>query len=91
MRVTLLHSTANHNETLAEQIAHCSNCNLPLDQLLKEKSVFEMVNVCLEVEVSRHIARELLAYRCFSFHEVSHTLDYSPIRSQEVEWQEKQQ
>lgn len=92
MRVVLLHSSANHNETLAEQIAHYSHCNLPIDQLLKkEKSLFEMVNVCLDVEVGRHIARELLVSPYFSFHEVSHSLDFSPARSQEVEWQEKQQ
>jgi thymidylate synthase (FAD) len=37
----------------------------------KHWSPFEMVNVCMEIEVSRDIARQILRHRSFSFQEFS--------------------
>lgn len=44
-----------------------------LNYLLKHKhfSPFEMVNVCLEIETTRDIARQMLRHRSFSFQEFS--------------------
>jgi thymidylate synthase (FAD) len=44
-----------------------------IDYLIQHKhwSPFEMVNVCLEIEVTRDIARQLLRHRSFSFQEFS--------------------
>jgi thymidylate synthase (FAD) len=97
MKVTLVHSSFNQNESIEEQIAYCSQSTLPIDQLMpylieqEYWSSFEMVNICLEIEVSRPIARELLTNRSFSFHQVSHSLDYSVREARQVEWEEKQQ
>ena len=37
----------------------------------KHWSPFEMVSVCMEIETTRHIARQLLRHRSFSFQEYS--------------------
>ena len=37
----------------------------------KHWSPFEMVNVCMEIEVTRDIARQILRHRSFSFQEFS--------------------
>ena len=44
-----------------------------LTYLMKHKhwSPFEMVNVCMEIEVTRDIARQILRHRSFSFQEFS--------------------
>jgi thymidylate synthase (FAD) len=44
-----------------------------LKYLIKEKhwSPFEMVNVCMEIETTRDIARQILRHRSFSFQEFS--------------------
>lgn len=44
-----------------------------LQYLIKHKhwSPFEMVNVCMEIEVTRDIARQILRHRSFSFQEFS--------------------
>ena len=82
--------------TLEEQIAYCARVSNPASQanalhndkliryLIQHKhwSPFEMVNICLEIETTRDIARQLLRHRSFSFQEFSQryatpSLDFS--------------
>lgn len=72
-------------ESLEEIIAYCARVSNPANQeksdtaeglikyLIKHKhwSPFEMVNVCLEIETTRDIARQILRHRSFSFQEFS--------------------
>jgi thymidylate synthase (FAD) len=71
--------------TLLEQIAYCARVSNPANQnntdtaeklvryLIKNQhwSPLEMVNVCLEIETTRDIARQILRHRSFSFQEFS--------------------
>jgi thymidylate synthase (FAD) len=71
--------------SLTEQIAYCARVSNPSNQLnletsdklikylIKHKhwSPFEMVNICLEIETTRDIARQILRHRSFSFQEFS--------------------
>ena len=75
----------NEEKTLEEQIAYCARVSNPTSQennLNNQKllsylmqhghwSPFEMVSVCLEIETSRDIARQILRHRSFSFQEFS--------------------
>ena len=68
-----------------ELIAYCARVSNPANQqsnqtsnkllqyLIKHKhwSPFEMVSVCMEIETTRDIARQLLRHRSFSFQEYS--------------------
>lgn len=70
---------------LTELVAYCARVSNPSNQhnhetadrliryLLKHKhfSPFEMVNVCLEIETTRDIARQILRHRSFTFQEFS--------------------
>jgi thymidylate synthase (FAD) len=70
---------------LQELVAYCARISNPGNQhnmetsekllryLLKHKhfSPFEMVSVCLSIEVTRDIARQILRHRSFSFQEFS--------------------
>ena len=70
---------------LLEQIAYCARVSNPANQdnvetaeklvryLIKNKhwSPLEMVSVCLEIETTRDIARQILRHRSFSFQEFS--------------------
>ena len=70
---------------LLEQIAYCARVSNPANQnnmdtaeklvryLIKNKhwSPLEMVNVCMEIETTRDIARQILRHRSFSFQEFS--------------------
>jgi thymidylate synthase (FAD) len=72
-------------DNIAELIAYCARISNPGNQsnvetseklikyLLKNKhfSPFEMINVCLEINTTRDIARQLLRHRSFSFQEFS--------------------
>lgn len=72
-------------ENLQELVAYCARVSNPANQnntetsekliryLIKNRhwSPFEMVNVCLEVNTTRDIARQLLRHRSFSFQEFS--------------------
>lgn len=72
-------------KTLLEQIAYVARVSNPENQesnetaerlvkyLMRNKhwSPFEMVNVCLEVNTTRDIARQMLRHRSFSFQEFS--------------------
>jgi thymidylate synthase (FAD) len=79
-------SYSYHEEkTLEEQIAYCARVSNPTSQennLNNQKllsylmdhghwSPFEMVSVCLEIDTSRDIARQILRHRSFSFQEFS--------------------
>lgn len=79
-KVSLVWST-NEGEQLIAKMARVSN---PSNQdnpeyekliryLIKHKhwSPFEMVNVCMEIETTRDIARQILRHRSFSFQEFS--------------------
>ena len=70
---------------LLEQIAYCARVSNPANQsntdtseklvryLIKNQhwSPLEMVSVCLEIETTRDIARQILRHRSFSFQEFS--------------------
>jgi len=70
---------------IQDLIAYCARVSNPSNQsntetsdrllryLIKNKhwSPFEMVNVCIEVETTRDIARQILRHRSFSFQEFS--------------------
>jgi thymidylate synthase (FAD) len=70
---------------LLEQIAYCARVSNPANQdntdtaeklvryLIKNKhwSPLEMVSVCIEIETTRDIARQILRHRSFSFQEFS--------------------
>jgi len=71
--------------SLTELVAYCARVSNPenqtktetseklVDYLIKHKhwSPLEMVSICLEVETTRDIARQLLRHRSFSFQEFS--------------------
>ena len=75
----------NENLNLEEQVAYCARVSNPASQengLNNQKllsyliqhghwSPFEMVSLCLEIETSRDIARQILRHRSFSFQEFS--------------------
>jgi len=72
-------------ENMTELVAFCARVSNPGNQnnketsekliryLLKNKhfSPFEMVNICLSIETTRDIARQILRHRSFSFQEFS--------------------
>ena len=84
--VKLISYTSNGTEdTLQEIVAHCARVSNPSNQnnkstaqkllnYLKEHkhwSPFEMVNICLEINTTRDIARQILRHRSFTFQEFS--------------------
>ena len=87
MKVKLVsHSQApDFNESALDLVAYCARVSNPSNQnnketneklvkyLMKHKhwSPLDMVSVCLEVETTRDIARQLLRHRNFSFQEFS--------------------
>ena len=72
-------------KTLSEQIAYCARVSNPgnqnnsetADKLLRylirnqHWSPFEMVSMCLEIETTRDIARQIIRHRSFSYQEFS--------------------
>jgi thymidylate synthase (FAD) len=70
---------------LLEQVAYCARVSNPENQnnhLTSEKlckyllkhhhySPFEMVNICIEIETTRDISRQIIRHRSFSFQEFS--------------------
>lgn len=72
-------------KSLLEQVAYVARVSNPENQdsnetserlvkyLMRNKhwSPFEMVNICLEIETTRDIARQILRHRSFSFQEFS--------------------
>ena len=86
MNVRLInYSQDPEGRNLLEQIAYCARVSNPTNQdnvetaeklvryLIKNKhwSPLEMVSVCLEIETTRDIARQILRHRSFSFQEFS--------------------
>jgi thymidylate synthase (FAD) len=86
MNVKLInYSQDPEGRNLLEQIAYCARVSNPGNQdnvetaeklvryLIKHKhwSPLEMVSVCLEIETTRDIARQILRHRSFSFQEFS--------------------
>ena len=87
MKVTLISYSqpAEGTQTLQELVAYCARVSNPANQNNIEKneklikylinnnhwSPLEMVNVCLEIETTRDIARQILRHRSFSFQEFS--------------------
>ena len=86
MKVELVsYSHGRDDKNLLEQIAYVARVSNPANQnkndtaeklvryLIKHKhwSPLEMVNVCLEIETTRDIARQILRHRSFSFQEFS--------------------
>ena len=86
VRVRLInYSQDPEGRNLLEQIAYCARVSNPANQdntetaeklvryLIKNKhwSPLEMVSICLEIETTRDIARQILRHRSFSFQEFS--------------------
>lgn len=81
MKVNLVWATPD----IEEKVAYCARVSNPENQhnhetagkllkyLVKNKhwSPFEMANVCMEIECTRDIARQILRHRSFSFQEFS--------------------
>jgi len=77
--------TTQSEMTLLEQVAYCARVSNPANQsntetseklvryLIKNNhwSPLEMVSICLEIETTRDIARQILRHRSFSFQEFS--------------------
>lgn len=75
----------NENKNLEEMVAYCARVSNPSNQnntlsnkklieyLIKNAhwSPFEMVSICLEINTTRDIARQILRHRSFSFQEFS--------------------
>lgn len=78
-------SLASHFKTLEDLVCYCARVSNPSNQmntetnerlikyLIRNKhwSPFEMVSICLEIETTRDIARQILRHRSFSFQEFS--------------------
>jgi thymidylate synthase (FAD) len=86
MKVKLInYSQDPEGRNLLEQIAYCARVSNPSNQdntdtaeklvryLIKNQhwSPLEMVSVCLEIDTTRDIARQILRHRSFSFQEFS--------------------
>jgi thymidylate synthase (FAD) len=79
------YSRSDSNESLLDSIAYCARVSNPTNQnntetnerllkyLIKNQhwSPFEMVSICMEIETTRDIARQILRHRSFSFQEFS--------------------
>ena len=79
------YSQSSTTGSIQDTIAYCARVSNPNNQqnnqvsdkllqyLIKHKhwSPFEMVSVCMEIETTRDIARQLLRHRSFSFQEYS--------------------
>ena len=75
----------NSDQSIGDMVAYCARVSNPSSQINMENnerlikylikhehwSPFEMVNICLEIETTRDIARQLLRHRSFSFQEFS--------------------
>lgn len=78
-------TTTTSNRSLIDTVAYCARVSNPANQnnvetnekLLKylithhHWSPFEMVSICLEIQTTRDIARQILRHRSFSFQEFS--------------------
>ena len=86
MKVSLVsHSQTENGTSISDLVAYCARVSNPgnqhntatnaklIDYLIKNKhwSPFEMVNICLEIETTRDIGRQILRHRSFAFQEFS--------------------
>ena len=86
MKVQLIsYSNSPDHSTLQDLVAYCARVSNPANQsntetneklikyLIKNNhwSPLEMVSICLEIETTRDIARQILRHRSFSFQEFS--------------------
>jgi thymidylate synthase (FAD) len=86
MKVQLISYTQNEkNDSLEDLVAYCARVSNPSNQdnkttnsklikyLIDNKhwSPLEMVSICLEIETTRDISRQILRHRSFSFQEFS--------------------
>jgi thymidylate synthase (FAD) len=87
MKVKLISysSLPDNSQSLQDQVSYCARVSNPANQnntetndklikyLIKNQhwSPFEMVSICLEIETTRDIARQILRHRSFSFQEFS--------------------
>jgi thymidylate synthase (FAD) len=87
MKVQLISSSKSIHEgqSLQDMVAYCARVSNPANQsntvtnekliryLIKNQhwSPLEMVSICLEIETTRDIARQILRHRSFSFQEFS--------------------
>jgi len=85
VKVVSYSASPSRDKTPLELVAYCARVSNPSNQnnsatseklvkyLMKHKhwSPLEMVNVCLEIETTRDIARQLLRHRSFTFQEFS--------------------
>jgi len=86
MSVRLIsHSQSPDHASMQDMVAYCARVSNPANQnslatnekliryLLKHQhwSPLEMVSICLEIETTRDIARQILRHRSFSFQEFS--------------------
>ena len=61
----------DYNESALDLVAYCATGLVKYLMKHKHWSPLEMVSVCLEIETTRDIARQLLRHRSFSFQEFS--------------------
>jgi thymidylate synthase (FAD) len=86
MQIKLIsYSQSENGATLQDMISYCARVSNPSNQsntetnerllkyLMKNQhwSPFEMVSICLEIETTRDIGRQILRHRSFSFQEFS--------------------
>ena len=85
VKLTSFSQSADSTQTLQDLVAYCARVSNPGNQhntktndkliryLIKNEhwSPLEMVSVCLEIETTRDIARQILRHRSFSFQEFS--------------------
>jgi len=78
-------SSSDNDQSLQDMIAYCARVSNPTNQSHTETneklikylihhqhwSPLEMVNICLEINTTRDIARQILRHRSFSFQEFS--------------------
>jgi thymidylate synthase (FAD) len=96
MSVRLVSYSTDGERSIQELICYCARVSNPANQentstnekllhyLIKNNhwSPFEMVSICLEIETTRDIARQILRHRSFSFQEFSQR--YAVAESYEV-------
>ena len=86
MKVKLIsYSKDEENKSLVDMVSYCARVSNPANQSNTDSneklirylidnhhwSPFEMVSICLEIETTRDIARQILRHRSFSFQEFS--------------------
>ena len=93
---TTVTETETTMTTMQDMVAYCARVSNPTNQqntetnerllkyLMKNQhwSPFEMVSICLEIETTRDIARQILLHRSFSFQEFSQRYAVATLRFQ---------